>query len=78
MTYTTETRLNLHLRSKHKQLVGKEERKYACNLESNECQEPSEEVPGDEIKAVEAQYDYTMIINFITDQGPELYALTVL
>lgn len=34
--------------------------------------------PGDEIKAVEAQYDYTMIINFITDRGPELYALTVL
>lgn len=34
--------------------------------------------PGDEIKAVEAQYDYTMIVNFITDQGPELYALTVL
>jgi Flp pilus assembly protein TadG len=33
---------------------------------------------GEVVQAVEAQYDYDMMINFITDQGPELYALTIL
>jgi hypothetical protein len=39
MSYTTEARLNLHLRIKHKQLVGKDERRYPCNLESGDCDE---------------------------------------
>ncbi|MGC1438986.1 MAG: TadE/TadG family type IV pilus assembly protein, partial [Burkholderiaceae bacterium] len=30
------------------------------------------------VQAVETQYEYDMLINFITNRGPELYALTVL
>ena len=39
MSYTTQARLNLHLRSKHWMEVGIDERKFPCNLESGECKE---------------------------------------
>ena len=39
ISYTTQARLNRHLRSKHLMEVGIDERKLSCNLESGVCKE---------------------------------------